>query len=106
MTLHDPLIPEKETALHAHDLLDSLAGIAPDSELAAARQTREAATRAQVVGPRTLKATSQILEVSSVCDPCVGRRCSYRPVKCLQAFQVNDVVSAFAQIIEPGLFRK
>ena len=26
MTLHDPLIPEKETALHAHDLLDSLAG--------------------------------------------------------------------------------
>lgn len=45
MTLHDPLIPEKETALHAHDLLDSLAGIAPDSELAAARQTREAATR-------------------------------------------------------------
>ena len=68
--------------------------------------TREAATRAQVVGPRTLKAPSQVLEAPSVCDPCVGRRCSYRPVKCLQAFQVNDVVSAFAQIIEPGLFRK
>lgn len=45
MTLHDPQIPEKETTLHAHDLLDSLAEIAPGSELAAARQTRDAATR-------------------------------------------------------------
>jgi hypothetical protein len=44
MTLHDPLIPEKRRR-YALDLLDSLAGIAPDSELAAARQTREAATR-------------------------------------------------------------
>ena len=45
MTLHDPQIPQKETALHNHDLLDSLAQIAPDTELAAARRTREAATR-------------------------------------------------------------
>jgi len=45
MTLHDPQIPQKETALHDHDLLDSLAEITPESELAAARQTREAATR-------------------------------------------------------------
>lgn len=45
MTLHDPQIPEKETAFHTYDLLDNLAGIAPGSELAAARQTREAATR-------------------------------------------------------------
>ncbi|WP_437890661.1 alkylhydroperoxidase domain protein [Phytobacter sp. V91] len=45
MTLHDPQIAQKEIALHAHDLLDSLAEIAPESELAAARQTREAATR-------------------------------------------------------------
>lgn len=45
MTLHDPQIPEKETALHTYDLLDNLAGITPGSELAAARQTREAATR-------------------------------------------------------------
>jgi ADP-heptose:LPS heptosyltransferase len=65
--------------------------------------TREAATRAQVVGPRTLTAPSRVLEVPPVCDPCVGRRCSHRPVKCLQAFQVNDIVAAFGQIIEPGV---
>lgn len=65
--------------------------------------TREAATRAQVVGPRTLTAPSRVLEVLSVCDPCVGRRCPHRPVKCLQAFQVSDIVAAFGQIIEPEL---
>ena len=45
MTLHDTQIQEKNTTVHAHDLLDSLAEIAPESELALARQTREAATR-------------------------------------------------------------
>jgi ADP-heptose:LPS heptosyltransferase len=68
--------------------------------------TREAATRAQVVGPRTLTSLSRVLEVPSVCDPCVGRRCPHRPVKCLQAFQVNDIVAAFGQIIDPGLCLK
>jgi ADP-heptose:LPS heptosyltransferase len=68
--------------------------------------TREAATREQVVGPRTATAPACVLEVPSVCDPCVGRRCPHRPVKCLQAFQVSDVVAAFEQIIESGLCRK
>lgn len=45
MTLHAPQTSDKETRLHAQDLLDSLAEIAPQSELAAARQTRGAATR-------------------------------------------------------------
>lgn len=90
------------------------AAIAPDTgnlHLAAALDrpvlalfspTREAPTRAQVVSPRTASAPVQVLEVPAVCDPCVGRRCPHRPVACLQAFRVEDVVERFGMLIRQG----
>lgn len=62
--------------------------------------TREAPTRAQVVGPRTASAPVKIIEVPAVCEPCVGRRCPHRPVTCLQAFRVEDVVEQFSVLLE------
>lgn len=64
--------------------------------------TREAPTREQVVGPRTATAPTRVLEVAAVCDPCVGRRCPHRPVKCLENFRVEEIVVAFGQLIEVG----
>lgn len=70
--------------------------------LALLSPTKEAPTREQVVGPRTASAPTLVLEVPSVCDPCVGRRCPYRPVKCLEAFEADDIVRAFGQLLESG----
>lgn len=45
MTLHDTQTLEKEAPVATPDLLDRLAEITPESELAQARQTRDVATR-------------------------------------------------------------
>ncbi len=61
--------------------------------------TGDAATRQQVVGPRTASAPLRVIEVPPTCTPCVTRNCPHRPVTCLAGFEVPAILAALREVL-------
>ena len=58
-------------------------------------------TRAALVGPRAPTRTPLVIEKPLTCDPCVQKKCPYRPVKCMAQFQVDEVLLALTRTLTP-----
>jgi ADP-heptose:LPS heptosyltransferase len=75
--------------------------LGPDTgilHLAAALETPTvglyASTSASVVGPRSLLAKHRIVQKMPTCDPCLAKRCAYRPPTCMDQITVDLVLQS------------
>ena len=57
-------------------------------------------TNPALVGPRAAHAPVIALTKPLTCDPCMEKRCPYKPATCMGQFQAADVLSALAPSLE------
>lgn len=60
-----------------------------------------APTRAALVGPRSPSRTPIVLEKPLTCSPCLQKRCTERPVTCMNQFSVAEILQALTPILIP-----
>jgi ADP-heptose:LPS heptosyltransferase len=59
-----------------------------------------APTSASLVGPRSFTARHHILQKMPTCDPCLAKRCPYKPPTCMDQIPVERVLQSMRDLIQ------
>lgn len=59
-----------------------------------------AATRAELVGPRTASAPLAVIQKDLTCHPCEEKNCPHQPAKCMAQIEVAEVLDELGRMLE------